>query len=98
MAMTAQPAEAARIISAIESEPPDTAQLTSVPGGGKVHSASSSAMPGTPSANECPHPVKPLLRIADLVDRWQVLRRAPAHVDDPRAALGFDGGAEALAR
>src|SRR5579884_1809947 len=50
-AVTRQPASTARIISAIESAPPDTAQVSSVPAGGKAQRANSSLRRGTTLAD-----------------------------------------------
>src|SRR6185436_19883772 len=92
------PAASASTISEIESAPPETAHVTWVPGGGKVHLASRSSKAGSASANERPHAVEPLLRVADLFERREVDRRHPTHVDGVGPGFGLDRGDEALAR
>src|SRR4029079_10733557 len=97
-AVTLHPAASARTISEMESAPPDRAHVTWVPGGGKVHLASRSSKAGSASANERPHAVEPVLRVADLFERREVDRRQPAHVDGVGPGLGLDRGDESLAR
>src|SRR3954452_16094910 len=91
------PAASASTISNIESAPLDAGHVTWAQGGGKVHLASRSSNAGSASANERPHPVEPVLRVADLFERGQVDRCQPAHIDRVPPAWGLDRGDEALA-
>src|SRR5690606_24976272 len=108
-AVTRQPAWAASASRASESAPPDTAQVTARPGGGKSHRAASrsSRSSAGSSATAVPdladallgqaHAVEPVLRRADLRHVGEPLRPPPGGVEGPGPAVALDVADEGLA-
>ena len=94
----------ANAINDIESAPPETAQVTLVPGAGNVHLASkfsvagSIPVPTSASANERADPAEPLAWVADFLHRGQVCRTQPADIDCSRPSFGLDRGDEPFTR
>ena len=88
----------ASTISVIESAPPDTAHVTSVPGGGNVHLAEQvRAWPGRCQATSAPTRSSHSrgLRISSKEGRFVGL--PPAHVDGPWTTVCLDRGDEPFA-
>src|SRR4051794_32885805 len=100
MAVAGNPTATARARSAVESAPPDTAQVAVVPGGKEQRARSGAATRARAAASGDgrvdTHPAQPALGRPDLLHGGEVGGPLPAAVDGHRPGGRLDSGDEPL--